>query len=116
MTPRRPLSSRQRLSARSDGVSTEAGAGACVAYSPVGGAAKRHPAPAELGSLRLGYRRSLDGLRALAIAFVVGYHYLGKPLNGALGVDLFFVLSGFLITTLLLEEHALRGAISFGRF
>jgi peptidoglycan/LPS O-acetylase OafA/YrhL len=48
---------------------------------------------------------ALNGLRALAVGGVVAYHLqLGWASGGYLGVDLFFVLSGFLITTLLLEE------------
>jgi peptidoglycan/LPS O-acetylase OafA/YrhL len=53
----------------------------------------------------------LDGLRAVAVLFVVAAH-VGFLRGGTLGVDLFFVLSGFLITTLLLEEHEARGAVS----
>jgi len=67
-------------------------------------------------SVRLGYVPALDGLRALAIAAVVGLHYWNVPECGGLGVDLFFCLSGFLITTLLLEEHAESGAISLKNF
>ncbi|GAB3160562.1 peptidoglycan O-acetyltransferase OatA [Myceligenerans halotolerans] len=49
--------------------------------------------------------RGLDGLRALAVAAVVGYHLEpGRLPGGFLGVDMFFVVSGFLITTLLLRE------------
>lgn len=60
---------------------------------------------------------SLDGLRALAIAPVVFHHATPRPLEGALGrgplgVDLFFAISGFLITTLLLAEDE----ISLRRF
>ena len=51
------------------------------------------------------YRPALDGVRAIAISAVVLLHAFGWPRGGALGVDLFFVLSGFLITTLLLQEH-----------
>jgi peptidoglycan/LPS O-acetylase OafA/YrhL len=65
---------------------------------------------------RLGYRPALDGVRALAVAPVVGVHAFGLPHEGNLGVDLFFVLSGFLITTLLLEERAATGRISFSAF
>jgi peptidoglycan/LPS O-acetylase OafA/YrhL len=65
---------------------------------------------------RLGYRPALDGIRGLAIAAVVSQHAFGIPTAGYLGVDLFFVLSGFLITTLLLEEHAEHGAISLRAF
>ena len=53
----------------------------------------------------MGYRPALDGVRALAVAAVVAYHLDGRGLRGGfLGVDTFFVLSGFLITTLLLLE------------
>jgi peptidoglycan/LPS O-acetylase OafA/YrhL len=65
---------------------------------------------------RLGYRPALDGLRAVAIAAVIGCHYFHRPRAGYLGVDLFFVLSGFLITTLLLEEHQRSGRISLRAF
>lgn len=64
----------------------------------------------------LGYRPALDGLRAVAIASVVGFHSIEHPIGGFLGVDIFFVLSGFLITTLLLEEWNTRGAISLRFF
>jgi peptidoglycan/LPS O-acetylase OafA/YrhL len=64
---------------------------------------------------KLGYVPALDGLRGVAIALVVVYH-AGLLPGGFLGVDLFFVLSGFLITTLLLEEHAASGVISLRRF
>jgi peptidoglycan/LPS O-acetylase OafA/YrhL len=65
---------------------------------------------------RLGQRPALDGLRGLAIAGVVFFHAFGQPIGGFLGVDLFFVLSGFLITTLLLEEHAAEGRILLRAF
>lgn len=65
---------------------------------------------------QLGYRPALDGVRALAIAPVVGLHAFGWPREGSLGVELFFVLSGFLITTLLLEERVATGTIAFRRF
>src|SRR5579872_4501185 len=60
---------------------------------------------------------ALDGLRALAITGVVAYHLgLGAAPGGYLGVDLFFVLSGFLITSLLLEEHRSSGHIAIVAF
>jgi peptidoglycan/LPS O-acetylase OafA/YrhL len=65
---------------------------------------------------KLGYRPALDGLRGIAIALVVGFHAFGWPAGGTLGVDLFFVLSGFLITTLLLEEHEATRTISIRNF
>jgi peptidoglycan/LPS O-acetylase OafA/YrhL len=59
----------------------------------------------------------LDGVRALAVLAVVAYHLnFSWARGGYLGVDLFFVLSGFLITSLLLEEHEDRGAIRLGAF
>ena len=69
----------------------------------------------EMGE-RLGYRPALDGLRAVAVTLVVAMHVLRWPKNGGLGVDLFFVLSGFLITTLLLEERGLTGRVSIVGF
>src|SRR5712671_6272444 len=66
-------------------------------------------------SARLGYVPALDGVRGIAILAVIGNHFLGLS-GGFFGVDVFFVLSGFLITTLLLEEHAASGGISFRRF
>jgi len=59
----------------------------------------------------------LDGIRALAVAAVVAYH-LGVPgLNGGfLGVSVFFTLSGYLITSILVSEFAARGAIDFAAF
>jgi len=65
----------------------------------------------------LGYIPSMDGLRCIAVVVVMLLHahfQLGK--NGSLGVDIFFALSGFLITTLLLEEYASRGRISLKGF
>ena len=58
---------------------------------------------------------SLDGVRGLAIVGVVAYHLGGLP-GGWLGVDVFFVLSGFLITTLLLDEHARTGQLRLVAF
>jgi peptidoglycan/LPS O-acetylase OafA/YrhL len=52
---------------------------------------------------------ALDGLRALAILAVVWHHTLGGP--GRFGANLFFLLSGFLVTTILVRERARTGAI-----
>ncbi len=60
---------------------------------------------------------ALDGLRGLAILSVMAYHLgFGWASGGYLGVDLFFVLSGFLITSLLLEEWCSTGRIRLGSF
>jgi peptidoglycan/LPS O-acetylase OafA/YrhL len=64
---------------------------------------------------RLRHQPALDGLRGLAVAVVVAFH-LDHLRGGFMGVDLFFVLSGYLITSLLLVEHGGRGAIALGRF
>jgi peptidoglycan/LPS O-acetylase OafA/YrhL len=60
----------------------------------------------------------LDGLRALAVALVVAYHLFPAwwTHSGFVGVDVFFVISGFLITTLLLDEGDGTGRIRLGRF
>jgi peptidoglycan/LPS O-acetylase OafA/YrhL len=57
----------------------------------------------------------LDFLRALAISLVLLFHF-GQPVSGALGVMIFFVLSGFLITGILLNELENSGTISLSRF
>lgn len=54
----------------------------------------------------------LDGLRAIAVGLVLVYHlFPGILIGGFLGVDVFFVISGFLITSLLLQEQAVTGHI-----
>ncbi len=77
--------------------------------------AERASLLAATGHFHLGYRPWLDGLRGLAILAVLAFH-LGLLPGGFLGVDLFFVLSGFLITSLLVEEWERRGSISLKRF
>jgi peptidoglycan/LPS O-acetylase OafA/YrhL len=60
---------------------------------------------------------ALDGLRGIAVAAVVVNHLRPEALPGGwLGVDIFFVLSGYLITTLLLREHDGRGRLDLGHF
>src|SRR5690349_23955602 len=60
---------------------------------------------------------ALDGLRGLAVAGVLVYHAgFGWARGGFLGVSLFFTLSGFLITSLLLSEHRADGRIALGQF
>lgn len=89
------------------------------------------PATNRIGSETEGFARfeararfgSLDGLRALAVLAVILHHSALQyttlsPLRapGDAGVSLFFAISGFLITTLLLRETAVNGRISLGRF
>lgn len=66
---------------------------------------------------RLGHQPALDGIRGFAV-LVVLCHNLDWPgfKGGIFGVDMFFALSGFLITTLLLEDHVREGRISLRRF
>jgi peptidoglycan/LPS O-acetylase OafA/YrhL len=60
---------------------------------------------------------SLDGLRAISISIVLVSHAgYGNVVPGGLGVTIFFFLSGYLITTLLLDEHERSGQISIGKF
>lgn len=61
-------------------------------------------------------RRDIQGLRALAVVVVIVNHLFGWPKGGFVGVDVFFVVSGFLITGLLYREHQRTGRISFGNF
>jgi peptidoglycan/LPS O-acetylase OafA/YrhL len=59
---------------------------------------------------------AVDGLRALAVSAVIAFHFgLGVP-GGFLGVDFFFVISGYVITRLLLIERCQTGAIGWTRF
>ncbi|NLP84347.1 acetyltransferase [Microbacterium sp. CFH 90308] len=62
--------------------------------------------------------RGLDGLRAIAVTLVVVYHLFPPALlpGGFVGVDVFFVISGFLITSLLLREHDTTGRIGLRAF
>jgi peptidoglycan/LPS O-acetylase OafA/YrhL len=70
----------------------------------------------------LGYRPALDGVRAVAVVAVMLFHGTlvpGAPFRvdgGFFGVDVFFVLSGFLITTLLVEEYQRSERISLSSF
>jgi peptidoglycan/LPS O-acetylase OafA/YrhL len=63
----------------------------------------------------MGYRREIDGLRALAVTAVVVYHFFPQALkHGYLGVDIFFVISGYLITQqLLLQSFSLISLRTF---
>jgi peptidoglycan/LPS O-acetylase OafA/YrhL len=59
---------------------------------------------------------ALDGLRAVAVLLVMAGHYGHVVPMSSLGVEIFYVLSGFLITSLLLDEHEITGAISIPAF
>src|SRR5207247_1046506 len=71
-------------------------------------------APLSAGTMdtRATHLPALDGLRAVAVFTVIVYHFGIATVPGDLGVSAFFVLSGFLITWLLLKEHAASGTVS----
>lgn len=76
-------------------------------------------APAASSTRRLGpqlpHVEALDGLRGAAVAAVL-FHHAGHLTGGWLGVDLFFVLSGYLITALLIAGWKDRGSVALGNF
>jgi len=103
----RPVGYSERIAAR-----TEAGASIVNMEAPRDGASTE---PGRRG-VRLAYLPGLDGLRALAVIAVVLYH-AGLPLRGGfLGVEIFFVLSGFLITALLRTEWQAHSRIDLAAF
>jgi peptidoglycan/LPS O-acetylase OafA/YrhL len=63
------------------------------------------------------YRRDIDGLRAIAVVSVVLFHTNLRIFEGGfIGVDIFFVISGYLITKILLNELTKKGNISYLNF
>ena len=66
---------------------------------------------------KIPFRPDVEGLRALAVGLVIASH-AGLPWlhSGFVGVDVFFVLSGYLITSLLTQEIASTGSVNFARF
>lgn len=62
------------------------------------------------------FRADVQGLRMIAVVAVIMDHLLHWPAGGFVGVDIFFVISGFLITGLLLREQERTGTISFWGF
>jgi peptidoglycan/LPS O-acetylase OafA/YrhL len=61
-------------------------------------------------------RLDIQGLRALAVILVIANHVIGWPGGGFIGVDVFFVISGFVITSSLVREHGKTGSISLLSF
>lgn len=76
------------------------------------------PTTTSKASARAPFRvTGLDGIRAIAVLLVIVFHLSpGAVVGGYIGVDLFFVVSGFLITSLLLREKASSGRIALGSF
>ena len=72
--------------------------------------------------MTLTYRPEIDGLRAIAVGAVILYHaqitiFGYQPFNGGfIGVDIFFVISGYLITSIILKELVTTGSFSFKHF
>ena len=72
--------------------------------------------------MKLTYRPEIDGLRAIAVSVVILYHaqitFLDHQLfkGGFIGVDIFFVISGYLITSIILKELIATGSFSFKYF
>ena len=72
--------------------------------------------------MKLSYRPEIDGLRAIAVGAVILYHsqitILGyQPFKGGfIGVDIFFVISGYLITSIIYKELSSTGSFSFKYF
>ena len=73
--------------------------------------------PTRRNSTPMGYQPGLDGLRAISVIAVIFYHAgFGWMHGGFLGVEVFFVVSGYLITSLLLEEHETTGGVRLAQF
>src|SRR5664279_4240680 len=73
-----------------------------------------HTRPSATGKERI---TALDGIRAVALLIIMGYHFgLGWLSGGFLSLDIFYVLSGYLITGLLLGEYRRRGRIQLSAF
>ncbi len=72
--------------------------------------------------MRIQYRPELDGLRTIAVVAVILYHaqitiFDNQPFQGGfIGVDIFFVISGYLITSIILKELVTTGSFSFKYF
>ena len=75
-----------------------------------------------INSSSLSYRPEINGLRAIAVLSVIFYHakiiLFGREwlVGGFLGVDIFFVISGYLITRIIIFELQLKGSFSFTNF
>ncbi len=84
---------------------------------PVRQATARPASSVTAGPAKMGYQPGLDGVRALSVLAVLAYHAGFSWMHGGfLGVEVFFVVSGFLITALLLDERERSGRIDLRAF
>lgn len=96
---------------------TVTGSGADDEFASQAVPTRELPTPEPLKPGRIRRVPGLDGLRGIAVVAVVVYHFFGDLLPGGfLGVDIFFVLSGFLITALLVRETGATGTVSLREF
>jgi peptidoglycan/LPS O-acetylase OafA/YrhL len=77
---------------------------------------RRVAAPVRQQGQPVGKRQDLQGMRALAVLAVFADHLFDWPRGGFVGVDMFFVLSGFFITGILIRERTANGSLSFQNF
>lgn len=125
-TLRRPESGpycNYRVEARIDYIPQEAGVLPLTSIAGTAGEPRTSSVAAEATDKRRratgaqsGPRRDIQGLRAVAVLAVIVEHLFGWPAGGFVGVDVFFVISGFLITGLLIREWKRTGTISFASF
>ena len=101
-----------------DGLTSTVSAMVGPGQPPSGTGARHAQAPSAPGfSLdRTGHRADIQGLRGLAVLLVVLYHAGVAFPGGYVGVDVFFVVSGYVITRMLLREHKAHGRIDLKRF
>lgn len=109
------LGRRSRRSQRSNGADGGEGAEPSREDIDSGDGGEVAAPPVRSATPRLVHEPGLDGLRGLAVAAVMVFH-LDRLEGGFLGVDLFFVLSGFLITSLLIAEQVDTGRVALARF
>jgi peptidoglycan/LPS O-acetylase OafA/YrhL len=91
-----------------------AGTPSTTSIAPAAGGGVDRDEPPEFG---VGYRPALDGIRAVAVYLGVAFHAAVHGwLGGFIGVDMFFVLSGYLVTQLLIRDIGRSGSVSLLRF